>query len=262
MTVQPYKQAVPVQANGQPVPVALYRPRGLSFAIHGIWKVGKSGFGCSGPLPVLLVDIEAAQPPPGRKIYWDPARQTVPRWDGSWDICVVMINDVGQIYALERILKSGQHDFNSISVDSVPMVAQRAMMAMAGTKKMERDDWGVLLRHIIGIVIGFKDLLVHPTKQVWAVTFIFPTHYDVKTRKMRPWLQGQAQDLMPYQADVIGYMYQDQQGRHMWIGPSDHYESGNRLWGALPLDMIIGHLGISDGWTAETMVERVIAVNQ
>jgi hypothetical protein len=262
MTVQP-QQAIPARvANG----AAVLRAQGLCAGVHAFPKMGKSSLGVSGPRPVLLVDVESAGFwVPGRKIYWDPARQTVPAYDGSWDIAIVTVQDVATLWALQRTLLSGQHPFNSVSVDSVPAVAHRAMMSMAGRRKMERDDWGQLLRDVLAVIIGFKDLLVHPVNQVWAITYVFPTHYDHRTRKWRPYLQGQSADLAPYQFDLMGWMYQDGKHpdgtpmHHLWTGPSNQYETGDRLWGRLPQDMIVGHPGMVPGWTMETMVEHAIA---
>ena len=260
MTVQGY-QAIPAGlANGAPGRKA----QGLCIGVHAFAKAGKSSLADSGPEPRLIVDSEQAGFwTPSHKIYWDPARQTVPQPDGSWQTCVVPVKDIDTVYAVARTLASGNHPFNSISVDSVPAVAHRAMMAMAGRRKMERDDWGQLLRDTLQVIVGFKDLLTHPTNPVWSVTYVFPTHYDHRTRKWRPYLQGQAADQAPYQFDLLGWMYEDGQGaRHLWTGPSGQYETGERLWGRLPHDMIIGHPGMVPGWTVETMVEAAIAVSR
>ena len=267
MTIQGY-QAIPAGlANG--AAAAGPRAQGLCVGVHAFSKMGKSSLGASGPRPVLLMDVESAGNwVPGRKIFWEPSRQTVPAWDGSWDIAIVPVMDPGTLFAVQKTLMSGQHQFNSISVDSVPAVAHRAMMAMAGRRKMERDDWGQLLRDMIMVIIGFKDLLVHPVNPVWAITYVFPTHYDQRTRKWRPWMQGQSADLMPYQFDLLGWMYTDgahpdgQPAHHLFTGPSKEYETGDRLWGRLPHDMIIGHPGMVPGWDLSTMVEQAIASQQ
>lgn len=267
MTIQPY-QAIPAGlVNGQPGRQA----QGLSIGVHAPPKEGKSSLGVTGPEPCLLVDSEIAGFwTPGRKIFWDPARQTVPQWGGpgDWRICDVLIQDPEQVFAVQQILASGRHPFNSISVDSVPSVAHRAMMGMAARKKMEWEDWGQLLRDMLQVIVGFKDLLVHPTNPVWSVVYVFPTHYDRQTRKMRPYLQGQTANLAPYQLDLLGWMYTQGQHpdgqpmHHLFTGPSQHYETGDRLWGRLPPDLVIGHPGMVPGWTVETMVEEAIRVSQ
>jgi len=265
MTIQPYQTVPAGLLNGA---AQARQAQGLAIGVHARPKMGKSSLGVSGPGPCALIDSEVAGVwTPGRKVYWDPARQTVPRWHGpdDWQICDIPVQSIDTLFAVQGVLASGQHPFNSISVDSVPAVAHRAMMAMAARRKMERDDWGQLLRDILQLIVGFKDLLVHPTNPVWSVVYVFPTHYDVKTRKMRPYLQGQSADLAPYQFDLMGTMYVQgthPDGRpmhHLFTGPSNEYETGDRLWGRLPADLIIGHPGIVPGWTVETMVQHAIA---
>lgn len=262
MTVQPYQQAPPAysQANGY-VPQRARLVQGISLLLHGFQKQGKSSLADSGPRPVLILDTEVASFwTPSRKIYWDPSRETVPAADGSWDTCVVLVRDYATLRQVERVLTSGAHPFNSISVDSVPNIQQRVMQAMAGDRKMERDQWGQLLRQTMAIIMGYRDMLTHPTRQVWAVTFVCQTHFDRRAGKYRPYLAGQAADLVPYQPDLQGWLFTAPDGtRHLWSGPSNDYETGNRLWGRLPDDMQLGYPGVVQGWTVEDMVRTVIA---
>lgn len=258
-------------AYGTP-PLNGYQPprpliQGLCGLVHGEQKMGKSSWADSGSRPgaftwpTLCMDVEhAAYWTPSRKILWNPARETAPMADGSWDTCVVHVHDIGTMHQTAQILQSGQHPFNSISVDSVPSIVQQVMLAQAGLKKMERDDWGILLRQLTKVFNDYKGLLTHPTRPVWAVTFVCSTHRDFKTGKMRPWLAGQAADLLPYMPDYEGWLYIAGDGtHHMWTGPSKDYETGNRLWGRLPWDMQLGYPGLVQGWTLETAVQHVIA---
>jgi hypothetical protein len=154
---------------------------------------------------------------------------------------------------------SGQHPFNSVCVDSVPTIAQRIMMSLAGYRKMERDHWGMLLRQTLGMIWKYRDLLYHPYHPVWAVTFLAGAHWDDKMRKWRPILSGQSADLVPYVPDFTGWLEAAPDGsRHLWIGPSPMHETGERLWGRLPYDMVIGYPGRVPGWTIESMVQQVI----
>lgn len=259
--------AVPV--NGQ----ASRRQQGISLMVHGFQKQGKSSIADSGPRPVICLDVEVASYwTPSRKIYWNPLRETVPAWpadpraahagnpEGMWDTCIVLTHSYEILRQVNQVLATGQHPFNSVSVDSVPNVQQRVMMALAGTGKMERDQWGILLRQTMAMIMGFRDLLTHPVRPVWAVTFVCQTHYDRRTGKWRPYLAGQAADLVPYQPDVTGWLYTADDGtRHLWSGPSREYETGERLWGRLPHDMQLGYPGAVQGWTVETMVQQVLA---
>jgi hypothetical protein len=247
------------QPNGAQAPPQR-RKQGPVLLVHGWQKAGKSSLGDSGPRPVLTLDVEtAAMFTPSRKVFWNPVREPVPVADGSWDTCVVLVHEFATLDATLQVMNRGQHPFNSVNVDSVPSIQQRVMMAAAGYGKMERDDWGKLLRQTTGIIWGFKDLVTHPTRQVWAVTFVCQTHFDHRQGKFRPFLMGQSADYVPYIPDLEGWVYIAPDGsRRMWCGPSDQYETGNRLWGRLPDDMQLGYPGMVEGWTVETMAQRVL----
>jgi hypothetical protein len=245
------------QPNGQP---AAQQLQGLASFIHAEQKVGKSSLCDTGPAPRLTLDVEnAAIWTPSRKTVWDPMRQTVPVPDGSWETCLVHVRDYTVLDATYQILNRGQHPFNSVGVDSVPVIQDRVMRSFAGYDKMSRDDWGRLLRLTTGLIWNYKDLLTHPTRQVWAVTFVAGSHWDEQMRKWRPNLVGSSAHHVPFAPDIEGFMSIGGDGlRHMWIGPSPHHETGNRLWGRLPDDLVIGHPGYAEGWTIESMVRQVI----
>jgi len=258
--------------NGQPhYTQTAKRLQGLCGMVHAPAKAGKSSWADSGSrpgsftAPVLCLDVEvAASWTPSRKIYWDPTRETVPVYDGSWDTCVVLVRDFAVLDTTLQVMNTGRHPFNSISVDSVASIQQRVMLSFAGWYgKMDRDDWGKLLRQTTGVIWGYRDLLTHPTHQVWAVTFVCQTQYDDKRRKWVPALYGSSANAMPYVPDYTGWLYRGQGGqRLMWIGDSDEYETGNRLWGRLPDEMQLGYPGMVQGWTVESAVQQVLASQQ
>ena len=263
MTVQVFQQpgqlALPNGWHGYQPPM-----QGIRFLLHGHQKAGKTSLGDSGPRPVLLLDAEQAGLwTPSRKITWDPSRETCPVPDGSWDTCVVRVSDYQGPMSLLQLLQSGRHPFNSVTMDSTSSVQQRAIMSMAGMRKMERDQWGQLLRIINAMITGYGDLVTNPVRKVWAVTFITGTAFDHASRKWRPMLQGQSRDFVPYVPEMTGWVYAaGDNTRHLWIGPSNDYETGNRLWGRLPDDMQLGYPGVVPGWTIETMVSQALGLGQ
>jgi hypothetical protein len=266
---QAYYQQAYAQPNGYAQP-ARRRQQGLSLLVQAHQKMGKSSLGDTGPRPTLILDVETASFwTPSRKIYWDPQRETCPAWpqdpraedpSGYWDTCIVIIHDAADLHTLYQILMRGQHPFNSISMDSVTEIQNRVAFALAGYKKLERDHWGMMLRQVNKLIHDYRDLLTHPTNQVWAITYICGTHFDQRTSKWRPLLQGAMQDHAPYVPDATGWLEAHDDGsRHLWIGPSPHHETGNRLWGRLPDDMVIGYPGMVPGWTVESMVQQLLA---
>jgi hypothetical protein len=266
---QAYYQQAYTQPNGY-APPARRRQQGLSLLVQAHQKVGKSSLGDTGPAPRLILDVETASFwTPSRKIYWDPKRETCPVWpqdpraessDGYWDTCIVIIHDAADLHTLHQTLMTGQHPFNSISMDSVTEIQNRVAFALAGYRKLERDHWGVMLRQVNKLIHDYRDLLTHPVNQIWAITYICGTHFDQRVGKWRPLLQGAMQDHAPYVPDASGWLSAEPDGsRHLWIGQSPHHETGNRLWGRLPDDMVIGYPGKVPGWTVESMVSQLLA---
>lgn len=253
-----------VQAAGyvpQQVPNGLagYRrlhAQGLTTLVHALPKAGKSTFADSGPIPRLILDVEgSAVWTPSRKIEWNPMRQPVPPYDGSWDSCLVYVKDAVTINRIYDVLNTGRHPFNSIDIDSVTEFQQRIIDALAGTRQMEQKHWGALLRQAMSTTRAFNDLRWHPVKPVWSVTMVAGTHF--KDGRWRPLLQGAAQDFLPYQPDVLGTIFTQPDGsRHLWIGPHPQYETGERVGGRLPMSMPLAYPG-RQGWTVESMVRQV-----
>lgn len=268
------QQTYYTQPNGlavaAPYVPAQRRQQGLSLGVFAPPKRGKSSLGDTGPRPTLILDVEASSFwTPSRKIYWNPQRETVPTWpqdqraedpSGQWDSCIVIIHDAADLHTLHQLLMTGHHPFNSISMDSVTEIQNRVAFALAGYRKLERDHWGMILRQVNKLIRDYRDLLTHPTNPIWAITYIFGTHYDQRTSMWRPLLQGAIQDHAPYVPDATGWLEAAPDGsRHLWIGMSPHHETGNRLWGRLPDDMQIGYPGMVPGYTVESMVSQVLA---
>ena len=254
MTAQPQAGAALVQQ-----PQLRRRQQGLSFLVHGNAKVGKSTFADSGPVPRVVFDVEGSSTwTPSRKIEWDPTREQPPRWDGTWDTAIVMVREARDVASGYRWLSSGQHPFNSCTVDSLTEYQQRVIDQMVGTGQMKREDWGGMLRQLSSMARQFRDLIINPVKPLWAVTFVAGTKYDEKIAKWRPMVQGQSQDYLPYYVDVLGYLGAQQDGtRLIFIGPHPNYETGERLGGRLPNTMQIGDPS-HPGYTAESMLAQVL----
>jgi hypothetical protein len=235
--------------------------QGLSFLFHAPAKAGKSTLADSGPAPRLIMDIEGTSFwTPSRKVYWNPMTEPVPRPDGTWDSCIALIRQAREIDAVYRVLDSGQHPFNSLSVDSVTEMQQRVIDELSpGVGKLERDQWGVLLRKISSMVRAYRDLLTHPVRPLWSVAFVAGT--TQLNGKWRPLVQGNVGNFLPYYVDVLGYLHANNDGtRDLLIGPHQSYETGERVGGRLPYSLRIGYPGRVPGWTIEDMLKQVLSV--
>lgn len=264
---RPAAAAMPPHPSPRPV-----QKQGLSFLVHAPAKAGKSSFGDSGPQPRLILDIEGtATWTPSRKIRWEPGRGTPPPAPGQrvtagygqpsvtpdWETCLVTVRDAATIAAVYRVLDTGRHPFSSMAVDSLTEGQQRVIDSEVGIKKVERDNWGHLLRVMGLLVRQHRDLLIHPVKPLWAVTFIAGTHK--RDGKWRPLVQGQLQDYLPYYVDVEGYINANPDGtRDLLIGPHPEYETGERVGGRLPYAPRLGYPGRVQGWNIESMLAQVL----
>lgn len=251
------QQAYAAPANGQRPPQR--SAQGLSLLIHGPAKYGKSTLADSGPRPRLILDVEGTSYwTPSRKTAWNPLTEGVPRVDGSWDSCIVMVKDIRTIERVYQVLNSGNHPFQSLSIDSVTEMQQRIIDERVGTKKIERDEWGHLLRVVSSTVRQYRDLITHPTHPLWSVSFVAGT--SESHGKWRPMVQGQARDFLPYYVDILGYLNANPDNtRDLLIGPHPNYETGERVGGRLPTILRIGYPGRVQGWTIEDMLRQVLS---
>jgi hypothetical protein len=185
----------------------------LSMLVHGPSGAGKSLLGVSTPWPRLLLDCEAAHRfLPLKVSYWDPAvpppapPETGPDGEPSWDTAVVVVRDWKDVLSALDWLKQGEHPFRSVTVDSISELQYRYVEHAAGRGQMKIQDWGAALREVGGFCRDLRDLTEHPTNPVSAVVFTSMTKEDGQG-VMRPYLQGQLRDQIPYLFDVCAWLY-------------------------------------------------------
>jgi hypothetical protein len=279
ITIQPVQPTALVLPNGY---VQQYQQpyqhkrsiRGLSFLVHALAKQGKSTFAATVPAPRIILDAESGSFwAAGRSIDWNPSREPVPQppdrrltagygqpsLTPEWESAMVAVHNADVVADAYRVLNTGMHPFNGLSLDSFTEVQQRVIDHLAGTKQLTRDQWGALLRQITHMSRQFRDLITHPVKPLWGICFIAGTHWDERAQKWRPLLQGGSSDFVPYYPDVLGYLEAAPDGkRHMLIGPHPRYETGERVGGRLPMTMIIGDGRQHPGYTMESMIQQVL----
>jgi hypothetical protein len=218
----------------------------LSFLVHAGSKIGKTTLASSCPKPMLVFDAEGGSKfLPLRKVFWDPQTQGAPPvWDGTWDMCVVVVRQFDTMAMAYNWLASGQHSFASLVVDSISEIQRRLKESLVGTEAMKTQDWGVLLVRMEMLIRQFRDLTLHPTNPFSVAMFIAETREDNKG-KYKPYLQGAMAVTLPYLMDVIGYLYvQDvpnqydptqpgTQVRALLVSPHPLYDAGERVQGRL-----------------------------
>jgi hypothetical protein len=259
--IVPPGQAVPaVGAPAEPVYQGPQLAQGVSFLVHGGPKSGKSMLGDTTPGPRLVLDAEAGSRfTRSRKVAWDPMMTPPPVWDGSWDTCVVYVREFRVMAAVERWLQSGQHPFNSLVIDSISEIQQRIIDSLAKGGQMKREHWGTMLTEMTGMVRRFRDLIMHPVKPLWCVFIIAMTKEYKDSGRWRPLLQGASQEYLPYYVDVCGYIWAEPNGnRHLIIGPNAQFETGERVGGRLPWEVVGNDNSSVPGPSASEMIRQII----
>lgn len=220
--------------------------------IHAASKVGKSTLTSTAPTPHLVLDAEGSwkfirtagfkSNIPLRHKRWDPIREPAPVHDGSWDVCIVSVRDWSTMQHTYQALTQQPHNFKSLTIDSITEVQRRCKKNLKGSSAMQIQDWGVLLDEMDNLIRSFRDLTLDPTNPISCVMLVCET--KMINGKWRPYMQGQIASTLPYWLDVVGYLYtmftEDGNGQAtiprkvLHVGPSDYWESGERVQGLLP----------------------------
>lgn len=219
--------------------------RSLTVLVHAESKVGKSTLASTAPYPRLLLDAEM-----GHRFlqhlnmrYWDPLREAPPVADGSWDTCVVVVHDYATVSKVYEWLRSGQHQFRSLLLDSITEIQDKLIGSIAGDDQPKMQDWGTILRKLGAMLRNIRDLTTHPTNPLEAVVLTAFTEMD-RDGVYRPQLQGALKKQISYLFDVTGAMVTEQipnpdptqppyMVRRMYIDRTPKYEAGNRVQGRL-----------------------------
>lgn len=177
----------------------------LSIVVHGESGSGKSWFGDTAPGPRLILDAEGGSrfTPSQPKSYWDPTTGPPPKGAGT---TIVMVRDFSTMSLVFDWLHAGDHDFQSVILDSVTELQKRCIDSMVGSSQMRIQDFGQLLREMELLVRKFRDLHMHPTNPIPVVVLITTTKLD-NEGTYRPHVQGQLNLSLPYFVDVVGYLH-------------------------------------------------------
>lgn len=214
--------------------------KSVSILVHGPSKVGKTTFSTTGPYPRLLLDVEAASRfLPNEMVYWDPVSENPPEADGTWDTCVVQVDDFNVALKAYEWLKTGRHPFKTVIVDSISELQSKVQESVAGRAQMKTQDWGQLLSVLSFFCKDLRDLTIHRQNPLEAVVVTAMSRtVDGNTR---PDLQGQIASKISYWFDITSYLWVDQVQdpgtgewqlvRRLLTGKNPQYEAGNRVPG-------------------------------
>lgn len=218
----------------------------LSVLVHAGAKIGKTTFSCSGPQPILAIDAEGSTKFIDlRKVHWNPHQGPPPRWDGTWDMCVVKVSTWQTFELVYQYLTQTPHDFRTVTLDSITELQRKLKSNLRGLEQMQMQDWGMLLVKMDMLIRNFRDLTLLTGSPVQCVVFVAETRENAKG-KWVPYMQGQISISLPYWVDVCGYLFTqpatDTNGqadpggkldRMLWVAPHNQFEAGERVQGRL-----------------------------
>lgn len=236
--------------------------RGLTILVHGETGAGKSSFAVTSPYPRLLLDIESGYRfLPINTKKWDPTTEAPPVADGTWDTCVVVVHNYDTVLKVYEWLRSGQHQFRSLIIDSISELQVRFFDQLAGDEQLKMQQWGEVLRKMGGLLRNIRDLTTHPTNPLEAIVLTAMTRQD-KDGVFRPYLQGQLAVMAPYLFDILGALVVESfqhpdptQGRYsvrrMYVERTPTHEAKERVQGRL------GSIVEQDNLNVEQMLDRI-----
>jgi len=203
----------------------------LCAVIHGEPGVGKSRLAATAPGPVLVLDAEGGfRFIKGRKIRWDPVKDSVPV-AGDWDYCIVTTTEWATVHAAYSVLQSGNHPFRSVVLDSLTEIQKRLVDNVAGIEQPTQQQWGQILRSMEDFIRKLRDMTTHPIKPLDAVIFLCLT--QMRDEMFRPLVKGSLALSLPAFVDVVGFLYvhTDESGapvRMLLIQPTPEHEAKDR----------------------------------
>lgn len=220
----------------------------LKALVHGDAGVGKSWLGASTPGPRLVLDAEGGSHFAKAKIEdgsyarpsaqsWDPQQVAPPTGLGKNDSVFVRVRSMDDVTKALAWLQSGQHEFNSVVLDSLTDIQLTCRYDIRDGQKKEKDvtdmrSWGKLLDQMIELCRDFRDLTDHQTKPLWCVLIISGS--EQVDGQWRPQVQGGLSRRLAGYFDVVGFMQNEtdfasgQMARRMHIVQSQSWKAKDR----------------------------------
>lgn len=195
----------------------------LSILAYGPAGGGKTTLGLTGPKPLLLLDAETASRfiPKSRKVIWDPMRDLPPVYDGTWEICVVKIKSWKVAQKTLEYIRSDNHPFRTVMIDSISEIQIKAKEEIKGNKAFQLQDWGMLSQNMGAFLRELRDISASDTSKI-EMTYLISTAKDYvqgenQPRVWKPFLEGATAQIVPYLFDMTAYIYLDE----VLINPSN-----------------------------------------
>lgn len=216
----------------------------MSFLVYGKAKQGKSTLALSTPTPRLILDTEsAARFLKTKKVYWDPTSEEPPEDDGSWETCIVVVDNYRKAQRAYDYLKAGKHPFNSVVLDSISELQDKVKGETTNRAQPKIQEWGTIGSKMAYLAGDLRDLTTNQNKMVKAVLIVatstdpYVDENGTVVHKGRPAAEGSFKTKVQYFFDTVGFAYfaeaPDDDGvvqtiQCLQVGGSDKYEVGSR----------------------------------
>lgn len=211
----------------------------LSALVHGESRIGKSTLSITGPAPRLFLDVEkSSRFLDIKRKAWNPLEEAVPEYDGTWDTCVVRVDSWEKVLKAYEYLKTGNHPFKSVVLDSITELQDKAKEFVNGRKAFQTQHWGDLLAKMSFFCRDLRDLLDEDDPNNPLEMIILTALSTEDNGVTRPRLQGQIKSQIGSWFDVIGYLYLTQEAdsngvvtdvRNLLIKKHPSFEAGSRI---------------------------------
>jgi hypothetical protein len=181
--------------------------RPLKILVHADWGEGKSWLGATTPAPRLIIDVEGGSEfVLGRKVMWDNPNDPPPEMSGA-DTCIVRVSSLRDLQTVYMWLQRGQHEFVSVTIDSLSELQKRIVDEVAGTEQLTAQDWGSVFRRGEALVRRFRDLSTNPVRPLLCLCFLTGTSERGRAEvKVGPYLAGQLGATVPGFVDIVGML--------------------------------------------------------
>lgn len=205
----------------------------LSLVIYGRNKTGKTVFACSSGLKTLVIDCNERGTASVRH-FKNVSVYRIARWE-----------DLDPIYWL---LRSGDHEYEVIVIDTITMLSQvcmRWVLKEDSDRDFNRDpktpdqrSWGKLGEHIKDTIIKFRNLPYHVIFTAQEKETKTEDDDGTSTSLSHPELSPAPRSTLLSAVSIIGRIYVketvDKKGkkvhqRRMLLGPHDDFLAGNRF---------------------------------
>lgn len=185
--------------------------RRISVLVHGWWGSGKSWFAATSPGPRLVLDTEGGfYDTPGEHIIWDPSTPIPTGLDKDSSV-IVDVTEWAQVEVVRDYLRTGNHPFNSVIVDSIHELQNQLKRSVQNpgdaynpNSVFDMQAWGRLLNNMGEFLRELRNLTRPGATRRINVVLVSGT--DDEKVPAKPMLEGGIRKAIAGFYDVVGYM--------------------------------------------------------